>query len=276
MQRTRALRFAHLTDAHVQRARAAAEGFAACLEHAQSHPDKPQLIVLGGDNLMNVDGEGRDSANEQLSLFRSTLKNHCSTPIITCVGNHDIYKLDAVEGRKWAADAFGLASTFHTADHAGWRFITLDSTNPQGNSYKGKLDEPQMRWLERTLHDTPPTTHVCIVSHIPILAPCAYFDGLNEKTNDWVVPGAWMHIDARQLKDLFLKHPNVKLCISGHMHLIDTATYLGVTYACNGAVSGGWWKGNHHEFSPAYALIDLYTDGSADIQPVHYPWTPRD
>ena len=83
-----------------------------------------------------------------------------------------------------------------------------------------------------------------------------------------------MHIDARRLKNLFHAHPNVKLCLSGHMHLADSVDYLGVRYACNGAVCGSWWDGNYHEFGPGYAMVDLYEDGSTQVDFQNYPWTP--
>jgi hypothetical protein len=79
-----------------------------------------------------------------------------------------------------------------------------------------------------------------------------------------------MHIDARRLKTLFLDHPNVKLCLSGHIHLRDSVMYNGVTYACNGAVCGNWWRGAYQETQPGYALVDLWNDGSFRVDYVRY------
>ena len=84
-----------------------------------------------------------------------------------------------------------------------------------------------------------------------------------------------MHIDARRIKDLFAKHPNVRLCLSGHEHLVDQVTYNTTTYCCNGAVSGAWWKGSYHECAPGYGLIDLYDDGSFYNQYVVHGWQPK-
>ena len=72
------------------------------------------------------------------------------------------------------------------------------------------------------------------------------------------------------IKNLFRRHPNVNVCLSGHLHLVDDLTYLGVRYLCNGAVCGGWWKGAYQEFGPAYALLDFYDDGSVENQLVAY------
>ena len=90
------------------------------------------------------------------------------------------------------------------------------------------------------------------------------------KNNKWQIPGAWMHKDAKRLKDLFFQHKNVKLAMSGHVHLQDEVNYLGVKYLCNGAASGGWWGGNYQEFPPAFALVDLYEDGSSEHQIINY------
>jgi Icc protein len=81
-----------------------------------------------------------------------------------------------------------------------------------------------------------------------------------------------MHGDARRIKDLFHKHENVRLCLSGHVHLLDRCEYLGVTYVCGGAVSGNWWKGPHQETREGYSLVDLYPDGAFDVQYVAYDW----
>jgi len=275
--RKRVLRLAHLTDVHVYAERSADEGFARCLHHVQSQDDPADLIVFGGDNVMNVDGEeGRKTAQEQLEVWNRVVRDHCSLPYKIVIGNHDVLANDPVDGKKWAVESYSLPNRYYSYEQAGWKFMILDSTFPQESGYKGRLDSEQMDWVIETLENTSPTMPICIISHIPILSPSCYFDGDNEKTGDWVVPGAWMHIDARTLKDHFYKHPNVRLCLSGHIHLVDTMTYLNVNYACNGAVSGGWWRGPNQEFKPGYALVDLYDDGTSTVEFVTYGWIAKE
>ena len=153
----------------------------------------------------------------------------------------------------------------------------LDSTQPgvKPGSYTAYLDDEQFDWLGKDLAAVKAATPVLVMSHIPILSAAAFFDGENAKSGDWRVPGAWMHIDAAKIKDLFAKHPNVKVCLSGHLHLVDRVDYNGVTYLCDGAVCGGWWKGNYHECAPGYAVLDLYPDGSFERQYVTYGWEPK-
>ncbi|MFN3166604.1 MAG: metallophosphoesterase family protein [Phycisphaeraceae bacterium] len=274
----RVLRLAHMTDTHVQPERAGDEGFAACLKHAHSLDDPPTFILFGGDNVMNVDSKGNtgERADQLIDVWNATLKAHCKLPHTTCIGNHDILGLEQDAGKAWAVKQFGLEDKYFGFDRAGWRFIVLDSTTPlDTGGYKARLDDDQFAWLQQELEQTPADRPVLVLSHIPIITVTSFFDGNNEKTGNWVVPGSWMHIDARRIKDLFHKHKNVKLCLSGHEHLVDQVTYNGVTYCCNGAVSGAWWKGNYHECAPGYGVTDLYEDGSFHNQYVVYGWQPK-
>lgn len=285
--RRKVLTLAHMTDTHVQPERAAQAGMAAALAHIQNHPAKPELLLAGGDNIMDTFANTRQRGEAIWKIWRDTLANECSLPVRSCIGNHDVWGWNKEKsattgdepqwGKRWAMDELGLPERYYTFDQAGWRFVVLDSTHPRGDAgYVGKLDEPQFAWLAETLAATPAAMPVLVLSHIPILAACAYFDGDNEESGDWRVPGAWMHIDARRIKDLFHRHPNVKVCLSGHIHLVDRVDYLGVTYYCNGAASGGWWGGPCQEFGNGYGLVELYDDGTATNQYVEYGWVARD
>ena len=54
-------------------------------------------------------------------------------------------------------------------------------------------------------------------------------------TGDFVIgPGSKLLLDNVRIKNLFKIYPNIKLCISGHIHLVDKIEYLGITYCCNG------------------------------------------
>lgn len=282
----RVLRLAHLTDVHVQPERRAAQGMAACLRHVQAQKDKPALILSGGDCIMDSLGADQARTRVQWELWNKVLRDECSLPIEHCIGNHDVWGWHRKEsgatgseplyGKKWAMDALGLQRPYRSFDHAGWHFIVLDSTHPAGGTYTARLDDEQFDWLAEDLRKTDSKTPVLVLSHIPILAVCVFFDGENEKSGNWSVPGAWMHTDARRIKELFKKYPNVRLCLSGHEHLVDRVQYLSVTYVCNGAVCGNWWKGSYQEFDAGYALVDLYNDGTFDNNYVTYGWMPAE
>jgi 3',5'-cyclic AMP phosphodiesterase CpdA len=234
---------------------------------------------------MDAFAKPRARTEQLFDLWRKVLADHTDIPILHCIGNHDIWGWNRKDsgttgseprwGKQWAMDAFGLAKPYYALDRGGWHLIVLDSTFPHGDDYTARLDDEQFEFLRSDLAAVPPATPVLVLSHIPILSACAYFDGENETSGNWTVPGSWMHIDARRIKDLFFKHPNVKLALSGHIHLVDRVDYLGVTYLCNGAVSAGWWKGPNQECVNGYGVVDLYDTGRFEARYQTFDWTPR-
>jgi 3',5'-cyclic-AMP phosphodiesterase len=274
--RRRVLRAAHLTDIHVGPEKGAPVGMANALRHVQSLADPPDIILFGGDCIGDALYTPMEHVLPQWDIWDRVLKAEVKLPSYQCLGNHDIYgwmqrhrpgiEQDPAYGKPLALERLGLERGYYSFDRAGWHFVVLDSMQYHANNwgFVGLLDEPQFQWLEQDLVATPAATPVCVLSHMPILSAAAFFDSKLDPERNWSVPGASMHIDALRLKDLFFRHPNVKVCLSGHLHLIDDVTYLGVRYLCNGAVCGGWWKGKHQEFDPAYAVLDFYDDGHVD------------
>jgi len=279
--RRRAVRIAHLTDVHIQPERNANGGFVSCLHHVQSQADKPELILTGGDCVM--DSFEADDARTQVQwdLWSAVLKNECSVPLLSCIGNHDIWGWNKAKskttgsepnhGKQRAVDMLHIPRRYFSESRHGWQFVMLDSVQPDGEGYIAYLDDEQFDWLERVLRDTPVTAPVLIMSHIPILSATTLV-WAKEERGEYRVDCSLMHRDCLRLKDLFAKHPNVKLCLSGHMHLIDRVDYNGVTYLCNGAVCANWWKGRHKDCDEGYSVIDLFDDGSFEHQYVKYGW----
>ena len=167
-------------------------------------------------------------------------------------------------------DKFQLAKPYYSFLKAGWKFIVLDSTHLDIDNtwYIGKLGEEQFNWLSEELKATPKETPVLVMSHIPILTALLMIE--DDIVNKWTMLGGDMHTDTAKIINLFYRYPNVKLCLSGHLHMRDKVIYNGVTYLCNGAVSGAWWKGNRRETAPGYGLIDLFADGTFEESYVNY------
>lgn len=281
--RARAVRIAHLTDMHIQPERKAGEGTAACLRHAQSLPDKPELIITGGDTVMDSFDAPHDRTKLQWELWKSVLKDNCSVPVESCVGNHDVWGWNKKKsgcagdepkyGKKWAAEMFGVERLYRSFDRAGWHFVLLDSVFPHGDGYIGKLDDEQLSWLETDLRAVPAARPIAIVSHIPILSAAPMVRARpNQTGDDRLLSNAEVHADCRKLIGLFTRHRNVKLCLSGHIHEVDRIDFQGVSYLCSGAVSGNWWKGKHYDCIEGYALLDLFDDGSFENRYMTYGW----
>jgi hypothetical protein len=269
------LRLAHLTDVHVRPDGNSRAGLTDCLRHVHTLSDVPDLILNGGDAISDAFHTSKEEARGEWEVWHKVVRDECRLPMEHCLGNHDLGgdtggDPACTDGKRRAMEALGLERRYRSFDRAGWHFVVLDSVTVKGNSYQAQLDDAQFQWLEADLLAVKNDVPVLILSHVPILTVCAYFDGDNEKSGDWVVPGRWMHIDARRLKELFRKHTNVRLCLSGHIHLRDRVEYDGVTYICDGAVSGNWWNGPYQGCPPGYGLVDLRADGGFEHRYVAY------
>jgi 3',5'-cyclic AMP phosphodiesterase CpdA len=301
-------RLAHLTDIHVQPEDQAPQGFAHTLDHLMNLPEKPDTILTGGDLIMDAFGQTRQRTAEQWDLYTSTLRDHTNLPIHHCLGNHDIWGWNKAKsnatgdepafGKRWATDLLQLPAPHYAFRlNPRWKCIVLDSVqpDPRGNNqnfgYVGGLDDQQFDWLKSQLAATPADTFVCVLSHIPIIHCSAMLtDGKTSPSGFKLSPGE-AFTDATRLVALFLRHPNVKLAISGHIHTLERTDFQGVAYLNNGAVCGNWWASQEKKRAkrapdtpealalaplrcePGYALIDLFDDGSFSHQYIHSGWT---
>lgn len=258
---------------------------AKCLQHASSKHGKVDMVLTGGDLVMDSFGQTRDRTKLQWDLFTSVLKDNCTIPVEHCIGNHDIWGWDKKNagttgsepeyGKNWVMETLGLPKRYRSFDRFGWHFVVLDSVQlfAEGK-YFARLDDEQFEWLADDLAKTAKTTPVLVVSHIPILTATVFLDTKVEiKPGDSTISQSEMLVDCRRVVNLFGKHPNVKLALSGHIHMRDRVEYNGVTYLCNGAVCGSWWWGNNYETEPGYATLDLFDDGSFTHQYHAWGWT---
>jgi len=269
------IRVAHLTDIHIKPGKDIEASVAKAMHHAQILVPEIDFIINGGDSIWDSLEADKEKTQIQWDLFTSILKKEVSLPVYHCIGNHDIWGWFIKEnkpenerqyGKVWVVETLQMKNRYYSFSKDKWHFIVLDSTqlNPAGG-YIGKVDEEQLTWLQTELASVPKEKFICIVSHIPILSICAglFFDK-TEANGDLKIQRNLMHSDFFALKKIFINYPNIKVCISGHIHLQDELNYLGIKYYCNGAVSGNWWKGSFQEFAPAYAMLEFYADGTSN------------
>jgi Icc protein len=276
------LRIAHMTDVHILPDADIIRRFTKALRTIQSLKPAPDVLFNTGDCVMDSLYQDKTTTLLFWEAFNRTMTKECRLPTYSCIGNHDVWgwgiddpelENDPLFGKGMPVMQLKLSGRYYSFDLAGWHFIVLDSTHlPNGNyfqPYIGKLDEEQFDWLTLELNKNR-NVPVCILSHIPILSAAELFDGPNEESGDWVIPAAWVHIDARRFRDLFLQHPNVKLCLDGHEHQQEEIHHLRVEYFSDGAICGAWWNGAYLDCPPGFAVIDLFDDGSSTNQYMTY------
>jgi Icc protein len=278
-ERKRVLRFAHLTDVHIEPELNAPAGLAKCLRHLQGQKDQPSFIMSGGDLIFDALHQPKERVEMQWDIWQQAFKNDNSLPVEYCIGNHDCWGLgqkeDPLYGKKYAMEKMGLSTPYRSFNKAGWHFIVLDSIQPKtdGSWYTCRLDDEQFNWLQQDLAKTPASTPAIIISHVPIVSAAAVVAGNNFREGQgYVIGPGLMHTDSPRLIEVFNKYPNIKLCLSGHIHLYEQVFYNGITYISNGAVCGNWWKGIHYKTDNGYALLNLYDDGSFDNSYITYGW----
>lgn len=286
------LRLAHLTDMHAQLELRAGEGLAACLGQMMAH--KPELVLTGGDHVMDVFARDSERAKQMIELYHGVMKEGCGLRLEACIGNHDIFgwnkaksKTTGTEadwGKNWSLDALRIDKRYRSFDLAGWRFVVLDTvrehpTDPNG--YVGGMDDEQFEWLSGVLRQTPVAMPVLVLSHVPILHAGSLILHGTARPSELGVTGGSMCLDNKRIIHLFSKHPNVKVCLAGHLHNVERIDIQGVSYICSGAVSGHWWEGRPKvtndkpqmlRCDEGYAMMDLFADGRFTHSYHTYGW----
>ena len=277
--RGRSVRILHFTDAHVTPGipRSEPETRRALKLGLRYRPD---LVLQSGDAIYDALYAGKADVDAQWEAHQRIYAG-IRTPVAHAVGNHDCWtgpgsESDPDGGKVRTLRELGLETGYYALRLGAWKLIVLDSIElTGGGGYVGRLGEEQTAWLRHELAATPRSTHVAIASHIPIQTALPLTDAsLRQADGSFLVPGGWgVHSDTPELNDLFLRHLNVQLALSGHNHVRDDITYNTVRFANGGAVSGNWWDEadpGYRDTPAGFALVDLFRDGSAEIRFLSY------
>jgi hypothetical protein len=230
----RLLRFAHPTDIHVKPELRGGEGMTSAFRHMFALADPPQMILTGGDLPFDTASSDQARSSALWKLFDQIIGDNVpkSIPIHHTIGNHDIWGRDQEKcqstgkepfyGKKWFLDNFGYPKTYYSFDMAGWHFIVLDSFDlvPDSKDYVSRIVGDQFYWFKADLAATAPATPIVVVTHVPIFSAANFFDNAEQKHStgpDVTISHTRMHMDYRELDQLFSSYPNVKLCLSGHL-----------------------------------------------------------
>ncbi|MGE7774030.1 metallophosphoesterase family protein [Chitinophaga sp. NPDC101104] len=252
---------AHITDVHIREGDDAPARFKKVLRNIIDQ-HKPDFFLNTGDSIHDAsyDNVVREQVTSQWALWDECVKTIGKYEMHSCLGNHDMWwkapsKEDEMYGKAYVVKRLGTPHRYYTVQKGNWHFFMLD-----GNNKGISLDPEQFDWLKAKLEALPKGDFAVVMSHYPILGTTQLLEGGG-------------HSDFKQLKDLFFKTDRVRLALSGHNHLSDNTMYNGITYACNGAMSGFWWgKGDeksagpyfYQETPPGYAILKLYKDGTVE------------
>lgn len=275
-KKKRVLKIAHLTDVHIRPEYNAVNRFKNCLEKIKK--DQVDLILNGGDSIYAADYDHikKERVLEQWACWKDSVKVVTGIPMHHVLGNHDMWwqgKGDEMYGKPGVLKMLGMPHNYYSFDRNGWHFIMLDSNHPTS---PGMLDEIQWNWFVNDVEKNSQGKPILIMSHYPLLSCTGITDSKPDATGPFKISGSYNHLDVMKFIEVFNKNKNVKLCLSGHIHLLDKVWYNDVTYLCNGATSGFWWepgddgKSAYKQTVPGYTLLNLYNDGSFDHEYIKY------
>ncbi len=268
--------FVHLTDMHIQPELGATVGVHKAFDAIRALKDKPAFGLVGGDLVMDASMVPRPRADLVYDLWRKEAE-HLNLPLHYSVGNHDIYGLN-VDGKPATTDPdygkglwkkrTGVDRTYSTFDHAGWRFIILDSAGITPDyRWEGNLDAEQLTWLDNLLRNTPTKMPIAVLTHYPI---CTAITQYIVGTTAAPTPGDIVK-NGKVFREMIQKH-NVKAVFQGHTHIVEEINYLGVRYITGGAICGNWWKGPRLGVHPEGFVVVHVSGNDFTWNYVPYGW----
>ena len=262
----RTLRVAFLTDSHLPVSPGENARMSRMLDRVLGQPDKPELVVFGGDNVMAVDEEGMSrshaASRAQFDNWVSKVMARLNCPAsLSVIGNHDIFWKEkeaapAGDPKRRAMKAYRMPNRYYSQQIGGWKFILLDTFHADGC----RIDDPQFQWLERgygNRSDRPDLARPHLVRHW-LSRIQGLFQGQVRRTR---------RLDHHRRRQAQGPLPSLSACqaggSSGACIKVDPGRYQGVNYICGGAVGGNWWaEGKYIGFGPAYVMLDLFAEGN--------------
>ena len=266
---------AFFTDTHVYGSLGAPEGMTAAVQHALAQPHRPELMITGGDLVMDILETGAKRADRQFELFEAAFDG-VDVPVHHCIGNHDclgvsaasgVSRKDPLWGKGYFCERFGREKTYTSFDHGGWHFVLLDSVGLRKREYVGQVDAVQLAWLQRDLAAAGKPTVVAM--HIPLFTSWWEWENGTARPD----PDQAIVRNCDEVARVLHRH-DVKLVLGGHLHINESWTYKKIEYANIGAVSGAWWSGPREGFEEGYALLEFRGD-RVSWQYVDYGWEVR-
>ena len=212
------------------------------VKHIDSLDPKPAFVLNTGDVVSK--GYAREYSEYYIPPLLET-----DIPFFIAIGNHD-------DGDDSMADEyqylFGEEALNYYFDYGKARYIFID------NATDVLAYEDTLKWLDRTLADTPKGYRKYVCAHQPPanIAKWAYH--------------AWDDSPSRDFTDIMAKY-KVNEVFHGHIHGYSTAQYNGVNYT----ISGGGGAGLHDRYGPLgnvhhYVICDVMADGTVRQQVVRF------
>jgi len=217
-----AMLIAQLSDTHITQAGGKAcrvadanAAVARCVARINALTPRPDLALITGDITNDGDAEQSSEAARILSGLEM--------PFHVIPGNHD--RREALSAAFGARRCGGMEEGYmqYSFDHAGVRFIAVDSTAP--DTAGGVFCETRARWLRRELERAGDMPVIIFMHHPPLKF------GVLETDADGFE-------GAELLAGALARHERIERILCGHIHLNAHAMWRGIAVSAAPAASG--------------------------------------
>lgn len=258
---SRNLRFLFLTDVHAMLERDAPTKMD---DIAGRIRDLGIDLMIGGGDY--VDGGFTSTAAQmepKFALLHRFLEK-INRRVEAVAGNHDLVGVCPADGSppepdpaRFLRETFGLRTLHRAFDHAGFRFIVLDTVEPlpASKTYRGHVSAEQILWIKSLLESTPNDQPIVLCSHIPFRSTFLQ----NKDGPEAALPESLVVTNANEVLALFDGH-NLPLVLQGHLHVNEVIRWNKRTFLTGGAVCGAWWKGDNWGTDAGFGTVDLKPD----------------
>lgn len=273
-------RIAHLTDMHVQPELRADEGFRKCMAAVHELKPRPDLILTGGDLVMDSLATAEPRVKKLFDIYTSICRDS-DIPIRNCIGNHDVFgwssggKVTADHpqyGKKMVQERLDLPKTTYGFDHKSWHICMVDDILPKKDAegYEGGVSDEDLAWLDADLTAAGDKPKL-LVTHIPIISVVVYRAVDVRAETEFTMKKGAICSNPGPILALLRKH-KVQLVLAGHLHDNEVIRYEHTTHVGEGAVSGAWWKGPQRLSPEGFGVVDLRADGTFEHAYHTYGW----
>jgi 3',5'-cyclic AMP phosphodiesterase CpdA len=212
------------------------------VKHIDGLEPKPDFVINSGDIVPK--GYAREYYEYYIPPLLQT-----DIPYFVAIGNHDDGSDSMAREYQYL---FGRKALNYYFDYGKARYVFIDTVT------KVQPYEETLKWLDKTLADTPKGYRKYVAAHKP-----------PSTIEKWAYH-AWDEAYSKVFTDLMTKH-QVDEVYLGHIHAYSTATFGGINYT----LSGGGGAGLHDRYGPLgnvhhYVICDVMADGTVKQQVVRF------
>lgn len=234
------------------------------------------LLINLGDCIMDGSTHSEQKVANDWRRFTDIAMHKSKHETVHVPGNHDFFSwVKKIQSHSIETDEAFQRLKMQEIQikelNEDWLLIALNSSQKSElypeRGYDAKFSENQFKELRKILERNASLSkpkYVLIATHIPILTVTSFMDRRQTSSQrQYELPNNHMHSDSYDIVQLLSTYEQVKLCISGHQHMVDEVVYNGIKFVCCGSLCGQWWsKETYRGHASGNMFFELYENGN--------------